>query len=630
MTKQNLIKALSSTLLITQSVQAGLINVDFGAGGGGQTAMEVGFAATGQTTNDYWNFYAGDNSKVNGSLVNLTNAAGVTTAVGLTVSNGAGVWANGTTDPMFNWYIYPLNFPGILTVTVTNLPAGSYNFYLYSFDSTFNLNVGGVNYGTQTNYDYPIVSPPPWVEGKHYVLFSNVVVGASQPASVVTVSPGSLNPAVICGLQIESVSTACKPYQATATATVVHGFVVGAGITDGGCGYTNTPLVVIQGGGGAGATATAVVSSGEVVGITITDAGVGYTNVPNVYIYSPFGLQIGLINVDFGAGGGGQTAMEIGFAATGQTTNDYWNFYAGANSKVNGSLVNLANAAGVTTAVGLTVSNAAGVSTNGTTDPMFNSYIYPLSSGNLTVTVTNLPAGSYNFYLYSFDSTFNLNVGGVNHGTQTNYDYPIVSPPPWVEGRHYVLFTNLVVGASQPASVVTVSPGSLNPAVICGLQIELVPPACKPYQATATATVVNGFVVGASITDGGCSYTNTPLVVIQGGGGTGATATAVVSNGMVVGITITDAGVGYTDFPNIYIYSPFGLQIGQIGLIKAIKPSFSNLLPGAGYQLQVSSDLINWTNQGSIFTPTNPVMDYPQYFDVNNWNQLFFRLNVAP
>jgi hypothetical protein len=67
-----------------------------------------------------------------------------------------------------------------------------------------------------------------------------------------------------------------------------------------------------------------------------------------------------------------------------------------------------------------------------------------------------------------------------------------------------------------------------------------------------------------------------------------------------------------------------------IGLIKSVKPSFSNLSLSTNYQLQVSSDLINWTNQGSVFMATNSNMVYPQYFDVNNWNSLFFRLQVSP
>jgi hypothetical protein len=79
---------------------------------------------------------------------------------------------------------------------------------------------------------------------------------------------------------------------------------------------------------------------------------------------------------------------------------------------------------------------------------------------------------------------------------------------------------------------------------------------CTPRQGTATAQLVNGVVVGATITDGGCGYTNTAAVLIEGGGGSGATAAAVVTNGVVTGITITDAGVGYTSTPTVYIYPP--------------------------------------------------------------------------
>jgi hypothetical protein len=150
---------------------------------------------------------------------------------------------------------------------------------------------------------------------------------------------------------------------------------------------------------------------------------------------------------------------------------------------------------------------------------------------------------------------------------------------------------------------------------------------CVPHGATAIAQVVNGFVVGATITDEGCGYTNAPVVTIQGGSGTGATATAVVLNGRVVAVTITSAGIGYTNPPVIHISAPSG---PQVTLIKAVKPAFSDLLIGTSYQLQVSADLNTWTNQGSPFTATNSAMVYPQYWDVVNWGKLFFRLQVGP
>ena len=60
------------------------------------------------------------------------------------------------------------------------------------------------------------------------------------------------------------------------------------------------------------------------------------------------------------------------------------------------------------------------------------------------------------------------------------------------------------------------------------------PPA--PHAATATGSVINGFVVAASITDEGWGYTNTPPVRIIGGGGSGAQAVALtwVSGSRVV------------------------------------------------------------------------------------------------
>jgi hypothetical protein len=68
----------------------------------------------------------------------------------------------------------------------------------------------------------------------------------------------------------------------------------------------------------------------------------------------------------------------------------------------------------------------------------------------------------------------------------------------------------------------------------------------------------------------------------------------------------------------------------QVGLIKLVEPSFTNLSLGTNYQLQLSTDLKTWTNTGAAFSPTNSSMVYPQYWQVDNWSQLFFRLMVSP
>ena len=78
------------------------------------------------------------------------------------------------------------------------------------------------------------------------------------------------------------------PRTATGTATLFGVFVVAVNITDGGSGYTNTPIVRFVGGGGRGAQAFAVVSNGVITAITMLDAGYGYTNAPLVVIDPPF------------------------------------------------------------------------------------------------------------------------------------------------------------------------------------------------------------------------------------------------------------------------------------------------------------------------------------------------------
>ena len=68
-----------------------------------------------------------------------------------------------------------------------------------------------------------------------------------------------------------------------------------------------------------------------------------------------------------------------------------------------------------------------------------------------------------------------------------------------------------------------------------------------------------------------------------------------------------------------------------VNLNKAVWLSFSNLRNGTNYQVQVSADLNGtFTNYGSPFTATNATMNYPAYWNVGDWNQLFFRLQALP
>jgi hypothetical protein len=134
-----------------------------------------------------------------------------------------------------------------------------------------------------------------------------------------------------------------------------------------------------------------------------------------------------------------------------------------------------------------------------------------------------------------------------------------------------------------------------------------------PHAAAATATVVNDFVVGATITDGGCGYTNTPTVRVIGGGGSGAQAVAVVTNGVVVSVNVVAAGAGYTDTPVIVIEPPFipqpRIAITALFFGPSVTPvlqlDLASLAPYDNYQLQFTpAPGVAWTNLGAPFTPT--------------------------
>jgi Concanavalin A-like lectin/glucanases superfamily/FG-GAP-like repeat len=88
--------------------------------------------------------------------------------------------------------------------------------------------------------------------------------------------------------QLYALESTSPVHGATAIAILDYGFVVHVIVTDGGYGYTNTPMVRFIGGGGSGAQAVAVVSNGVVTAINVLDAGYGYTNAPLVVIGPPY------------------------------------------------------------------------------------------------------------------------------------------------------------------------------------------------------------------------------------------------------------------------------------------------------------------------------------------------------
>ena len=91
-------------------------------------------------------------------------------------------------------------------------------------------------------------------------------------------------------------------------------------------------------------------------------------------------------------------------------------------------------------------------------------------------------------------------------------------------------------------------------------------------------------------------------------------------------VRIYNRALSDSEVQQLYVYE----SGPRVDLINAVKPSFNNLTLTTNYQLQVSGDLSSWTNQDSVFTATNTSMVYPQYWDVDNWDELYFRLQVVP
>src|SRR5205809_7062679 len=98
-----------------------LLNIDFGVG---HQSLKTGFAATGQSTNDFWNLYrhydpkfvSGTRLVHDGELKNLKLADGTGTKIFLTVSNAPGVWGNASGDAMYDTYVFANNGSNLTVV----------------------------------------------------------------------------------------------------------------------------------------------------------------------------------------------------------------------------------------------------------------------------------------------------------------------------------------------------------------------------------------------------------------------------------------------------------------------------------------------------------------------------------
>jgi hypothetical protein len=216
-----LLRAVAALLLFALPGRAQvLLNVDFGVG---NRSPKIGFAGTGQSTNDFWNLYRHYDPKfvpgmplvANGEMTGLKLADGTDTRVIIAVTNAPGVWGNASGDPMFDTYVFAQNGSNI-TVTLRGLEPGRYHFYVYGHadpdvtgeqNSVFSLHSGTNRLGPLAASGSPGGrAVAPWQERYQYVIFRDVPVVPGKPV-VIEVAPGANGVAVLNGLQIISRGT---------------------------------------------------------------------------------------------------------------------------------------------------------------------------------------------------------------------------------------------------------------------------------------------------------------------------------------------------------------------------------------------------------------------------------------
>lgn len=185
-----------------------LLNLNFGTD---HTPARVGPAAFGLGSQDAWNLYSRDDGRGGfrnqGGLDNLLWSDGTPSGVSLQVFNAPGAWSNGHPDGMFGIYLYPLGGSQVV-VDLQQLPGGRYTLYAYGHggppdnqNTVFNLRASGVDYGDRATAADASWRSTQWMEGAHYVRFTNVFVGPGQTMTL-TAKPGAYPQASINGLQL--------------------------------------------------------------------------------------------------------------------------------------------------------------------------------------------------------------------------------------------------------------------------------------------------------------------------------------------------------------------------------------------------------------------------------------------
>lgn len=416
---------------------------------------KVGMAATGISTNDIWNAYSRDddngNWKTIGSLTNMAFADGTASGIDMTVIGAPGAWPDSHPDTMYRTYLYGSES---CQIVLTNLPQTNIDVYFYSHGANDNQNAkitlssGAAVYGPKATTTTPAWRTDAWEEGTQYVLFKNVQVVSN--AIAITASPDASGIAPINGMQI-----LLHDPNPISEAWLIKYF---------GSNYAADP----------NSAATADPDQDGVSNLAEWKAGTNPLDAQSFF-------KLSLMNVDFAAHlTPYMDSHKTGLGAIGQSTTDVWNIYSRDEAemvwKTNGSIQNLLWADGTESQVGMSISNAPGAWFSENPDEMFSGYLFSLNNGAVVVTLTNLPSGNFDFFLYghgaadSQNTKFSVYVGNDYQGTLATSTTAGWTNVNWNEGNHYIVFRDIQVVNGQTITI-KADRGASSYACINGLQV---------------------------------------------------------------------------------------------------------------------------------------------------------------
>ena len=256
--------------------------------------------------------------------------------------------------------------------------------------------------------------------------------------------------------------------------------------------------------------------------------------------------------------------------------------------------------------------------------------------------------GAQAFAVVSNDVVVAINVINAGFG-YTNTPQVVIDPPYifnptlGIAPMSFLTFSNVTVGgnyqlqqfqsyywtnqsASFTASNVVYTQMVSGVAGNADYRLALAPP---PAQAFATPHVVNGFVVGTTVTAGGSGYVTAPTVNIIADVGTNATAMANINGGVITSITIINAGMGYTNQVAIQIDPPPAAAVYSSSVQPVMRVDSANLAPYENYQIQFEPTITGpWGNWiGGLFNSID--ITNSQYLFITNGIG-YFRVQNVP